>query len=132
MSEIRKIENFAAPELDVYARLSEPQLLHYYEPQPGLFLAESPRVIERALDAGYEPVSFLAGSAELAANEALFAHCPNAPACTPGDEATMIFDRTCEIRRNFDHELVKKLVETEYNPMTPVVEDEEEDAFFIH
>ena len=50
MSEIRKIENFAAPELDVYARLSEPQLLHYYEPQPGLFLAESPRVIERALD----------------------------------------------------------------------------------
>ena len=63
MSEIRKIENFAAPELDVYARLSEPQLLHYYEPQPGLFLAESPRVIERALDAGYEPVSFLAGSA---------------------------------------------------------------------
>ena len=51
MSEIRKIENFAAPELDVYARLSEPQLLHYYEPQPGLFLAESPRVIERALDA---------------------------------------------------------------------------------
>lgn len=82
MSEIRKIENFAAPELDVYARLSEPQLLHYYEPQPGLFLAESPRVIERALDAGYEPVSFLAGSAELAANEALFAYCPDAPVYT--------------------------------------------------
>lgn len=82
MSEIRKIENFAAPELDVYARLSEPQLLHYYEPQPGLFLAESPRVIERALDAGYEPVSFLAGSAELAANEAPFAHCPDAPVYT--------------------------------------------------
>lgn len=82
MSEIRKIENFAAPELDVYARLSEPQLLHYYEPQPGLFLAESPRVIERALDAGYEPVSFLAGSAELAVNEALFAHCPDVPVYT--------------------------------------------------
>lgn len=73
MSDIRKIETFAAPELDVYARLSEPQLLHYYEPQPGLFLAESTRVIERALDAGYEPVSFLAGSTELAANKALFA-----------------------------------------------------------
>ena len=68
--------------IDVYARLSEPQLLHYYEPQPGLFLAESPRVIERALDAGYEPVSFLAGGAELAANEALFAHCPDAPVYT--------------------------------------------------
>ena len=82
MSEIRKIENFAAPELDVYARLSEPQLFHYYEPQPGLFLAESPRVIERALDAGYEPVSFLAQSAELAANEALFARYPDAPVYT--------------------------------------------------
>ncbi len=44
----------------MYARLSEPQLLHYYEPQPGLFLAESTCVIERALDVGYEPVSFLA------------------------------------------------------------------------
>ena len=42
----------------------------------------SPRDIERALDAGYEPVSFLAGSAELAANEALFAHCPDAPVYT--------------------------------------------------
>lgn len=82
MTEIRKIENFAAPELDVYARLSEPQLFHYYEPQPGLFLAESPRVIERALDAGYEPVSFLAQSAELAANEALFARYPDAPVYT--------------------------------------------------
>ena len=93
MSEIRKIENFAAPELDVYARLSEPQLLHYYEPQPGLFLAESPRVIERALDAGYEPVSFLAGSAELEdplddgrdlliRDDFLFAHCPDAPVYT--------------------------------------------------
>lgn len=82
MPDIRKIENFAAPELDVYARLSEPQLFHYDEPHPGLFLAESPRVIERALDAGYEPVSFLAGSAELAANEALFARYPEAPVYT--------------------------------------------------
>lgn len=59
MANIIKIKAFDAPELDVYARLPEVQLLRYYEPQPGLFIAESPKVIERALDAGYEPVSLL-------------------------------------------------------------------------
>ena len=54
-----EIKDFAAPELDVYARTSEVQLLRYYEPEPGLFIAESPKVIERALHAGYQPVSFL-------------------------------------------------------------------------
>ena len=83
MSEIRKIENFAAPELDVYARLSEPQLLHYYEPQPGLFSRrESPRVIERALDAGYEPVSFLCRKRRACRKRSTFAHCPDAPVYT--------------------------------------------------
>ena len=60
MANIIEITNFDAPELDVYARLSEVQLLRYYEPKCGLFIAESPKVIERALDAGYEPISFLA------------------------------------------------------------------------
>ena len=59
MPNIIEITDFSAPELDVYARLSESQLLHYYEPDSGLFIAESPKVIERALDAGYLPVSFL-------------------------------------------------------------------------
>ena len=59
MADIIKIKEFDAPELDVYARLPEVQLLRYYEPQPGLFIAESPKVIDRALDAGYEPVSLL-------------------------------------------------------------------------
>lgn len=54
-----EIKDFAAPELDVYARTSEVQLLRYYEPEPGIFIAESPKVIERALHAGYQPVSFL-------------------------------------------------------------------------
>ena len=54
-----EIKNFEAPELDIYARLSEVQLLRYKEPEPGLFIAESPKVIERALNAGYEPLSFL-------------------------------------------------------------------------
>lgn len=53
------ITDFSAPELDIYARLNENQLFRYYEPEPGLFIAESPKVIERALNAGYEPVSFL-------------------------------------------------------------------------
>ena len=54
-----EIKDFAAPELDVYARISEVQLLRYYEPEPGIFIAESPKVIERALNAGYQPISFL-------------------------------------------------------------------------
>lgn len=59
MREIHEITDFAAPELDVYARLSERELLRYDEPLSGLFIAESPKVIERALDAGYEPMSLL-------------------------------------------------------------------------
>ena len=54
-----EIKDFAAPELDVYASTSEVQLLRYYEPEPGVFIAESPKLIERALHAGYQPVSFL-------------------------------------------------------------------------
>lgn len=59
MANIIEITDFSAPELDIYARLNEAQLLHYYEPHGGLFIAESPLVIGRALDAGYEPVSLL-------------------------------------------------------------------------
>lgn len=59
MSNIIEITNFSAPELDVYARLSEAQLAHFFEPDFGLFIAESPKVVERALNAGYEPVSIL-------------------------------------------------------------------------
>ncbi len=59
MTNIIEITDFSAPELDVYARLSESQLLHIYEPNIGLFIAESPKVVERAMDAGYVPVSLL-------------------------------------------------------------------------
>ena len=59
MNKITEITDFLAPELDVYARLSEVQLLNREFPEKGLFIAESPKVIERALDAGYEPVSCL-------------------------------------------------------------------------
>ncbi len=54
-----EITDFNAPELDVYARLTEAQLLNRHNLREGLFIAESPKVIQRALDAGYQPVSFL-------------------------------------------------------------------------
>lgn len=60
MPNIIEISDFHMPELDIYARLPEVQLRRLYEPQPGLFLAETKLVIARALEAGYEPVSFLA------------------------------------------------------------------------
>ncbi len=54
-----EITDFTAPELDVYARLTEAQLINRFEPKKGMFIAESPKVIQRALDAGCEPVSIL-------------------------------------------------------------------------
>ena len=59
MLNIIEINDFSAPALDIYARLNENQLVHYFEPELGLFIAESPNVIERALNAGYKPISFL-------------------------------------------------------------------------
>lgn len=60
MANIIEITDFLAPELDVYARLTEAQLLNRHHLKDGLFIAESPKVIERALDAGCIPVSVLA------------------------------------------------------------------------
>ena len=54
-----EITDVNAPELDVFSRLSEGQLMHYYEPEPGIFIAESANVILRALEAGYEPEAVL-------------------------------------------------------------------------
>jgi len=59
MPNIIEITDFEATELDIYARLSENQLLNRHEPEKGIFIAESPKVVERALDAGYEPISLL-------------------------------------------------------------------------
>lgn len=56
---IIEITDFNAPELDIYARLSEGQLLNRANLEDGIFIAESPKVIERALDAGCKPVSIL-------------------------------------------------------------------------
>lgn len=59
MPNIIEITDFNASELDIYARLTEAQLLNKDKPEEGLFIAESPKVIERALDAGCVPVSLL-------------------------------------------------------------------------
>ena len=59
MPNIIEITDFHAPELDIFARLTENQLLNRHEPEKGMFSAESPKVVERALDAGCTPVSLL-------------------------------------------------------------------------
>ena len=59
MAKIIEITDFNSPQLDIYARMSEGQLLNRHEPEKGIFIAESPKVVERALDAGCEPISML-------------------------------------------------------------------------
>ncbi len=59
LSDIIEITDFEDPKLDVYARTKEIQLLNRANPEDGIFIAESPTVVERALDAGYEPISIL-------------------------------------------------------------------------
>ena len=80
MNPIIEITNFEFPELDVYARLNESQLLHFNEPNPGIFIAESPKVIERALNAGYHPISFLIEKKEIGAQaEEIFSRWESVP-----------------------------------------------------
>ena len=83
MANIISITDFLAPELDVYARLSEVQLLNRQTPEEGLFIAESPKVICRALDAGYQPVSFLVERRHLEGEAGeIVARCANIPVYT--------------------------------------------------
>ena len=75
--EIHQITDFNAPELDVYARLTENQLVNRADPENALFVAESPLVIGRALDAGCAPVSFLMEQKHTEGKgAALLARCP--------------------------------------------------------
>ena len=78
-----EITDFNAPELDVYARLTEAQLLNREHPEEGIFIAESPKVIERALDGGYEPLSFLMEKKHITGEGAgILARCPHVPVYT--------------------------------------------------
>lgn len=80
-----EITDFDAPELDVYARLTEAQLLNRDHLEDGLFIAESPKVISRALDGGYEPVSVLVEKKQVledAETIAVLGKCGNVPVYT--------------------------------------------------
>ena len=84
MANVIEITDFSAPELDVYARLTEAQLLNRFEPAKGMFIAESPKVIHRALDGGYEPVSLLMERKDIAGE--VLARCPGVPVYTADEE----------------------------------------------
>ena len=83
MSLVIRVTDFAAPELDVYARTTENQLVCREDPENGKFIAETPMVIERALDAGYVPISFLMEEKYLEnQGKAFMEHCPDVPVYT--------------------------------------------------
>lgn len=87
MPNIIEITDFDAPELDIYARLTENQLLNRHEPEKGLFIAESPKVIERALDAECIPVSILLEQKHIDGEaKAILERCGNIPVYTANFE----------------------------------------------
>lgn len=87
MADIREITDFSDPALDVYARLTEAQLMNRFDPSKALFIAESPKVIHRALDGGYEPVSMLMERKDIDGSAAeIIARCPDIPVYTADEE----------------------------------------------
>ena len=87
MPNIVEITDFHAPELDPYARLTQNQLRCRLEPEKGIFIAESPKVISRALDAGYEPVSLLMERRQITGPAAgILSRCGDAPVYTADRE----------------------------------------------
>ena len=82
-----EIPDFHAPELDPYARLTQNQLRNRLEPEKGIFIAESPKVIDRALDAGYKPVSLLMERKQITGPAAgILSRCGDAPVYTADRE----------------------------------------------
>ena len=120
MANIIEITDFSAPELDVYARLTEAQLLNRFEPAKGMFIAESPKVIHRALDGGYEPVSLLMERKDIdgSAREVL-ARCGGIPVFT-ADE-----DVLCQLT---GYHLTRGVLCAMRRPALPVAEDIIRDA----
>ena len=83
-----EVTSFEDPNLDVFARLTEAQLRNRLEPEKGIFIAESPKVISRALDAGLQPVSLLMERSHLEGCEDLIARCGDVPVYT-GERAVL-------------------------------------------
>lgn len=87
MPNIIEITDFHAPELDPYARLTQNQLRNRLEPEKGIFIAESPKVVDRALDAGYKPVSLLMERKQITGPAAgILSRCGDAPVYTADRE----------------------------------------------
>lgn len=87
MPNIIEITDFSAPELDVYARLTQAQLRNRLEPEKGVFIAESPKVIARALDAGYQPLSLLMERKQITGPaQDILTRCGDAPVYTADRE----------------------------------------------
>lgn len=115
MANVIEITDFSAPELDVYARLTEAQLLNRFEPAKGMFIAESPKVIHRALDGGYEPVSLLMERKDIAgAAREVIARCPGIPVYTADEELL------CNLT---GYHLTRGVLCAMRRPVLPAVED---------
>ena len=82
-----EITDFSDPALDVYARLTEAQLMNRFDPSNAMFIAESPKVIHRALDGGYAPVSMLMERKDIEGSAAeILARCPEIPVYTADEQ----------------------------------------------
>jgi len=115
MAKIIKINDFNAPELDIYARLKENQLQHYFEPAPGLFIAESPNVIERALNSGCKPHSILVENSQIEKEaKHIIARCGDVPVYTAS------FDVLTKLT---GFQLTRGLLCAMYRPTLPSVEE---------
>lgn len=115
MANIKEVTDFLDPELDIYARLTEVQLLNRREPDKGIFIAESPKVIERALNAGCVPISFLMETRHVE-NQAkeLIARCGDIPVFTA--ELDVLTQLT-------GFKLTRGMLCAMYRPKLPTVED---------
>ena len=87
MPHIIEITDFSAPELDVFAHLTHAQLRNRLEPEKGVFIAESPKVIHRALDSGCIPVSLLMERKDIEGSARdILARCPEIPVFTADED----------------------------------------------
>jgi len=114
MAHIIELSDISAPELDLFARLTEAQLRNRLEPEKGIFIAESPKVIRRALDAGVEPIALLMERRHIAGQGAdIIARCGGIPLYT-GDEALL--------RQLTGYELTRGILCAMRRPKLPTVE----------
>lgn len=115
MPTIIEITDFNASELDIYARLKESQLQHYFEPAPGLFIAESPNVIKRALNSGCKPYSILVETSQISKEaKEIISRCGDIPVYTAPFEV---------LTKLTGFQLTRGLLCAMYRPVLPSVEE---------